>query len=161
VVQVTYDVNDPAITAVHLQYQADDGTWTLVAANIPATGTHDWTVPTINSSAVMIRVASAAGGVLDECDSAFSIASTSVRFIRGNGYITFHVSGRSLAKALDRFEKITISRVTGERVRELPITSDRVVWDLRDNNGLTVSRGVYLFRFEGTKGSEEFKLLVD
>jgi hypothetical protein len=85
------------ITAVHVQYQLDGGTWATAAINQDNTGTYEWTVPNTPSTSVLLRVVSATGGLLDMSDAPFTILpGTSIRAYRSNQGIVFQIKGLKL-----------------------------------------------------------------
>ena len=64
-----------SIPSVDLAYSADDGaTWTPIASGVANTGSYAWTTPSIDSGAVLVRVASAANpSDFDESNASFAI----------------------------------------------------------------------------------------
>lgn len=54
---ITWSTTGTGISYVHLYYSADAGaTWTAIASNEPNDGTYDWTVPSIASSTVLVKI---------------------------------------------------------------------------------------------------------
>jgi hypothetical protein len=150
------------ITQVHVQYQADGGSWSTAAINQENTGTYDWTVPNVSSTSVLLRVVSATGGLLDVSDAAFAITGgTSVAAYRSNEGIVFQIKGLNRIKTGGYdYQRIEIMDLNGGLVKELDIISGRVTWDLEGSDGSMAANGIYMVRLIGTNKTSEFKVLV-
>jgi hypothetical protein len=154
-----------SITQVHVQYQLDGGSWSTAAINQDNTGTYAWTVPNINSTAVLLRVVSATGGLLDEADGTFTIVAgdpSAVDAYRDHDGIVFQINGLNRIKTGGyNYQRLEVLDLNGILVKELAITGNRVIWDLESSSGSRAANGIYLVRLIGKDLTSEFKVLVE
>lgn len=76
-----------SIPAVKLEYSTNAGsTWNFIENGAPNAGRYDWTIPAVNTSAALVRVADAADGApADVSDTVFSIEISSLTLTKPNG----------------------------------------------------------------------------
>ncbi len=85
--------NEGNFSNVKIEYSIDGVTWTLIDATDPNDGVFNWTVPSIVSTNVKVRITSTTdAATTDVSDSTFSIVSPSIELVSPNGGETF-ISG--------------------------------------------------------------------
>jgi len=74
------------LEAVNLDYSLDNGaTWISIVDSLPDAGSYGWTVPDIDASGVLLRVAFTADTSIFDVGSPFAIAASRVTVIAPNG----------------------------------------------------------------------------
>ena len=139
------------ITAVHIQYQLDGGSWKTADVNQDNTGSYEWDVPNTPSTTVKVRVIATTGGILDESDAVFTITEggTGIRITDPQEGVTLFMNGTALMEPVTGVRSVTIMDVSGDKVKTLDVKSGKAVWDGRDSGDELVNRGIYVVRFEG------------
>ncbi len=76
-----------AISEVKLEYSTDSGgSWNLIAANAPNTGSFAWTVPEVESDNALVRISDAGdGSPVDVSDAAFQMVIDAITITSPNG----------------------------------------------------------------------------
>lgn len=72
-----------SVPNVKLEYSIDDGaSWIEIAASIPNTGSHSWTVPAVDTAQGLVRVSSVAKpSVFDESNAGFSVGASAPKTV--------------------------------------------------------------------------------
>jgi hypothetical protein len=151
------------IPEVHVQYTYDEVMWSIIAASITNTGTVDWVVPDVVAPSVKVRVIATTGGIMDESDATFSIVGGSqVGIKQVNDQVILYIAGLARVAVSGEFNytRVQIADISGKLLRELPINSQRVIWDMTDRNGQQVSQGIYLVRILGSGRPMEHKVMI-
>ena len=96
-----------ATDSVVIDYSTDGGsTWTEVAAGLTDDGSYDWTVPTVDSSDVLVRVSAddtSSNTGTDASDAAFTVDSTAPGI---SNYAVTNPDGQNVTVSFDSAEEL-------------------------------------------------------
>jgi hypothetical protein len=154
------------IANIKVEYSTNGGsTWSVAAASAPNSGSYSWSVPSVAPTSATIRITDAAGTVSDQTTVNLIIgAVTGVEGAAGAQpkQFCFSVLGSRAvyARTIGKVNKVIIYTMQGRVVKQIPVFSDRTIWDGNNNVGNHVPAGIYSVRLVGNAATTSFKLVM-